>query len=332
MPRKPALYPVRWMPPPPPPPPRHAQPRQRPVRVLPVGGIGPEDVLLDGDGGVITGVADGRVIRIGVNGGVLSTVADTGGRPLGLEWLPDGRLLVCDAHRGLLAIDVNNGRTEVLVYEVNGAPMRFCNNAAVAPDGTVYFTDSSRRFGIEHYRGDLLEHSGTGRLLRRDPGGEVEVLLDGLQFPNGVALDSSGDWLAVAETAGYRLSQLWLRGARAGEQRVLADSLPGFPDNLSTGSDGLIWVAIPSPRNRLLDLLLPRAPLLRRIVWALPEALQPAEGKVLQVLAFDADGAVVHDLRGSGDEYDMVTGVREHRGVVYLGSLTQHAIAVLEVP
>lgn len=82
----------------------------------------------------------------------------------------------------------------------------------------------------------------------------------------------------------------------------------------------------------MLDLLLPRAPLLRRIVWALPEALQPAEGKVLRVLAFNADGAVVHDLRGSGDEYDMVTGVREHRGVVYLGSLTQRAIAVLEVP
>jgi sugar lactone lactonase YvrE len=297
-----------------------------------VGGIGPEDVLLDGDGGVITGVADGRLLRIGVNGGVLSMVADTGGRPLGLEWLPDGRLLVCDAHRGLLAVEVNNGHTEVLVYEVNGAPMRFCNNAAVAPDGTVYFTDSSRRFGIEHYRGDLLEHSGTGRLLRRDPGGEVEVLLDGLQFPNGVALDPSGDWLAVAETAGYRLSQLWLRGARAGKRRVLADSLPGFPDNLSTGSDGLIWMAIPSPRNRLLDLLLPRPPLLRRIVWALPGALQPVEGKVLQVLAFNADGAVVHDLHGSGDEYDMVTGVREHRGVVYLGSLTQRAIAVLEVP
>ncbi|HKR48106.1 MAG TPA: SMP-30/gluconolactonase/LRE family protein [Pseudonocardiaceae bacterium] len=295
-------------------------------------GIGPEDVLLDGDGGIITGVADGRVLRIGVNGGVLGTVVDTGGRPLGLEWLPDGRLLVCDGHRGLLAVDITNGRIEVLVYEVNGAPMRFCNNAAVAPDGTVYFTDSSRRFGIEHYRGDLLEHSGTGRLLRRDPGGEVEVLLDGLQFPNGVALDPSGNWLALAETASYRLSQLWLRGARAGEQRVLADSLPGFPDNLSTGSDGLIWVALPSPRNRLLDLLLPRAPVLRRIVWALPEALQPAEGKALQVLAFDADGAVVHDLRGSGDEYDMVTGVREHCGVVYLGSLTQRAIAVLEVP
>lgn len=330
MPRKPPLRPIRWTPPPPRL--RHAQPEQRPVRVLPVGGTGPEDVLLDGDDGVITGVADGRILRIGVNGGVLGTVADTGGRPLGLEWLPDGRLLICDAHRGLLAVDISNGRTEILVYEVGGAPMRFCNNAAVAPDGTVYFTDSSRRFGIQHYRGDLLEHSGTGRLLRRDPGGEVEILLDGLQFPNGVALDPSGDWLAIAETASYRLSRLWLRGARAGQLRVLADGLPGFPDNISTGSDGLIWVALPSPRSRLLDLLLPRAPLLRRIAWALPEALQPAEGRALHVLALNGDGAVVHDLRGSGGDYHMVTGVREHRGVVYLGSLTQRAIAVLKVP
>lgn len=330
MPRKPALRPVRWTPPPAPF--RREQPRLRQVRLLPLGATGPEDVLLDGEGGVLTGVADGRVLRVGVDGGAARTVADTGGRPLGLEWLPDGRLLVCDAHRGLLAVDVGDGRTEVLVQEVDGAPMRFCNNAAVAPDGTIYFTDSSRRFGIEHYRGDLLEHSGTGRLLRRDPGGAVEVLLDRLQFANGVALHPSGDWLAVAETAGYRL--LWQRlvGTRAGEHGVLADGLPGFPDNISIGSDGLIWIALPSPRNPLLDRLLPRAPLLRRIVWALPDVLQPAEGRSLHVLAVDADGAVVHDLRGSGKEYHMVTGVRERDGVVYLGSLEESAVAVLDVP
>lgn len=327
---KPVLRPVRWTPPPAP---RYPNPPEpNPPRLIPLGGTGPEDVLLDNEGSVLTGVDDGRILQVNVADDTVRTVADTGGRPLGLEWLPDGRLLVCDALRGLLAVDLGTGRSEVLVHEVNGSPMRFCNNAAVAPDGTVYFTDSSQRFGLEHYRADLLEHSSTGQLLRRAPTGEIDVLLDGLQFANGVALDPSGDWLAVAESAGYRLLQVWLRGDRAGQYDVLADALPGFPDNVSTGSDGLIWVALPSPRNALLDLLLPRPPVLRRLVWALPEALQPSEGRVMHVRAIASDGAVVHDLRSSGEIYHMVTGVRERAGVVYLGSLTQRAIAVLDVP
>jgi sugar lactone lactonase YvrE len=301
------------------------------VRLIPVGGTGPEDVLPDGEGGLLTGLADGRIRRVQVDEGTVRTVADTGGRPLGLEWLPDGRLLVCDAHRGLLAVDLGNGAVEVLAREVRGVPIRVCNNAAVSPDGTVYFTDSSQRFGLEHYRADLLEHSGTGRLLRRDPGGEVEVLLDGLQFANGVALDPSGDWLAVAETAAYRLLRVWLRGARAGHHETLVDALPGFPDNISTGSDGLIWIAIPSPRNPLLDLLLPRPPALRRLVWALPDAVQPAEGRMLHVRAIAPDGWVVHELRSSGEIYHMVTGVRERAGLVYLGSLTQRAVGIVKL-
>lgn len=327
MPGKPALRPNRWTPPPPR---TDGTPaRSLPLRLVPVA-RGPEDVLLDGGGGLLTGVADGRIIRVGLAGQPTRTLADTGGRPLGLEWLPDGRLLVCDALRGLLAVRTDDGRSEVLAAKVDGTPMRFCNNAAVAPDGTVFFSDSSQRFGIEHYRGELLEHSGTGRLLRRDPDGTVEVVLTGLQFPNGVALDPSGDWLAVAETTTYRVLRLWLRGPRAGEHQVLVDGLPGFPDNISTGSDGLIWIAIPSPRNPVLDRLLPLPPVLRRLAWALPESLQPAEGRAVRVMAVDANGTVMHDVHGPGDEYHMVTGVREHRGTLYLGSLVEQSVGVLD--
>jgi sugar lactone lactonase YvrE len=202
---------------------------------------------------------------------------------------------------------------------------------AVAPDGTVYFSDSSRRFGIDHWRADLLEHSGTGRLLRRDPGGAVELLLDGLQFANGVALGPGESFVTVAESGAYRLTRLWLAGERAGQRDVLVDNLPGFPDNLAAGSSGLTWVALGAPRNPLLDRLHRLPPLLRRAVWALPERLQPQPVRTLWVLAVDATGSVVHDLQGPGDRYTFVTGVREHGGRLYLGSLTQHAIAVLDL-
>jgi sugar lactone lactonase YvrE len=324
---------VVWQPPPIPDRARaRAGPRPLPpVRLLEVDGTAPEDVVVDGAGRVVTGVDDGRLLRIGA-GGRVEPLADTGGRPLGVELLGDGRLLVCDARRGLLAVDAGTGAVEVLVDRVAGAPLRFCNNAAVAADGTVYFSDSSRRFGIDHWRADLLEHSGTGRLLRRDPDGAVEVLLDGLQFANGVALAADESFVAVAETGAYRLTRLWLTGGGAGRTDVLVGNLPGFPDNLSCGPTGLIWIALGSPRVPLLDRLHRRHPALRRGVWALPERLQPKPVRTLWVQAVDAGGALVHDLQGPGDRYATVTGVREHQGRLYLGSLAERAVAVLDLP
>jgi hypothetical protein len=223
-------------------------------------------------------------------------------------------------------------RLATLTTAAAGKPLLVCNNAAVAGDGTVYFTDSSARFPLEHWKADLMEHSGTGRLLRRSPSGETGVLLEGLQFANGVALSGDGDFVAVAETGGYRIRRVWLSGPRAGQDDVLIDNLPGLPDNLSTGTGGRIWVALPAPRNPLLDWLHTKPPVLRRVSWALPGPLQPEPERTAWVMAIDAEGNVVCDLQGTGERYHMVTGMREHKGRLYLGSLTERAVAWFELP
>jgi sugar lactone lactonase YvrE len=297
-----------------------------PLRIIEVNGTGPEDVVIDPEGWIVTGVDDGRILRLSPDGHRIELVADTGGRPLGIELHPDGGFVVCDAERGLLRVSAS-GAVETL-----SEGYMFCNNASVAADGTIYFTDSSRRFGLEHWRGDILEHSGTGRLLRRSPSGEVEVLLDGLQFANGVALAADESWVAVAETGGYSVRRLWLTGERTGSVEPLVDNLPGFPDNIALGEDGLVWITLASPRNPLVDRLAPLPPVLRQAVWALPEALQPAPAHTVWVMAVDADGRVVHDLQGTNEEFHMVTGVRRHGDSVYLGSLLGRTIGVLDLP
>jgi len=299
-------------------------------RLRPTGGTGPEDVAVDPDGNVYTGVSDGRILHLTPDGAVRE-VADTGGRPLGIEVHPDGDLVVCDAYRGLLRVDPVRGTETVLVDEVDGERMLLCDNAAIARDGSIYFSDSSRRFTLAHWRADLMEHSGTGRLLRRDPSGRVEVLLSGLQFANGVALAADESFVAVAETGAYRVTRLWLSGPRAGQHDVLVDNLPGFPDNLSTGDGGRLWIAIPSPRNPLLDWAHARPPWVLRAIWGMPKRLQPPPEHTTWVMAVDADGRVVHDLQGSHG-YHMVTGVREHDGNLYLGSLTDSAVATVSLP
>jgi sugar lactone lactonase YvrE len=323
---KSSIAPVRWTPPPAAP--ARVQ-RLVTVEVVTMPGHGPEDVLVDADGHVLTGLLDGRILRVSADGRTITTLADTGGRPLGLEWLAGGEVLVCDANRGLLKLDAD-GRLETLVSEVDGRPLRFCNNAAIAPDGRIYFTDSSTRFGIDEWMADLLEHSATGRLFRRDPDGKVETLASGLSFPNGVALSADGRTLFFAETASYRLLRLDLTTAGANPVEVV--TFAGLPDNIATGSDGLIWVAVGSPRKPILDFLLDKPPVLRKIAWALPEALQPKAAKVIEVQAYDESGRLVHDLRATHPDFFMPTGVRERDGRVWLSSIGGNSLAYFDTP
>ncbi|MEV2227149.1 SMP-30/gluconolactonase/LRE family protein [Streptomyces phaeochromogenes] len=310
-----------------------------PLRPIPLGGTGPEDVVVDREGRVITGVADGRILRVRPRGPArVEQIARTGGRPLGLEVLPDGRLLVCDAERGLLRVTPeadsgSGGRVEVLVDRVAGEPLRFCSGVAAAADGTVYFTASSRRFGLQEWLGDLMERTATGRLLRLPPGGgEPEVLLDDLDFANGVVLAEDESWVAVAETGASRLTRLWLSGPRTGQRDTLVEDLPGFPGNLSRGTDGTVWVALAGPRQRPLDWLR-RAPAgVRRAAWRAARPLPIRPRPVARVLGIGPGGRIRHDLRRRRAGYRMVTGVYEHDGMLILGSLLEKGIVACELP
>lgn len=326
---KPALDPARWTPPQADPP-GNPTPLQQ-MRVYDTSGYGTEDVLLRADGHVLTGVEDGRILAIDPDTGAETVFADTSGRPLGIEHHPDGGYVVCDSTRGLLRVSPE-GVVGVLADGFEGTPFRFCNNAAVAQDGTIYFTDSSTKFGFEHFRGDLMEHRPTGRLFRRDVDGTLTVLLDGLAFANGVALAKDESFLVVAETAGYALQRLWLTGDRSGTVEPFGGVLPGFPDNIATGEDGNVWVALVSPRDKILDGLLPKAPWLRKVVWALPERLQPQAKPLIHVQAYGSDGSLVHDIVGQHDRFGMPTGLRQIGRTVWMGSFQQTTIARLDLP
>jgi sugar lactone lactonase YvrE len=308
-------------------------------RVHRVPSMGAEDVVVSGDGWVYTGTEDGLIYRVGLDGARVERVADTGGRPLGLELAPDGRLLVCDARRGLLWVDPDGGGIEPITNRVGGVPMRFCNNAAIASDGTIWFSDSSLKYDIEHWKQDFIQHTRTGRLLRLAPtdnwGGEPEVVLDGLAFANGVALSPAEDFVCVAESGARTVVRRWLSGDRAGMRDLLCQQLPGYPDNIARGSDGLIWVSIGSPRDPLVERLQTGPMLLRRVATAVPESLQPKPKQTVRAMAFDVEGGLVHDLdirpAEHGADFHMVTGVRERDGRVWLGSLHEPAVAVYEL-
>jgi sugar lactone lactonase YvrE len=325
---KPPIDPVRWQPPPVDPLPDFGP---ADLTIVGVPGNAPEDVVVDADGQIWTGVDDGRIIRVSPDGRP-TVVANTGGRPLGLAIARDGRLLVCDSPRGLLAMDTGSGTFETIVDEVDGRRLQFCSNVTELADGTIFFTESTSAFTYAHFKGAVLEARPRGSLFRRDPDGTVLTVVSGLYFANGVTPTADGSALVFAETMGRRLSKYWLTGDQAGAVTPLVSNLPGHPDNLSTGADGRIWCAIVSPVNAAAEWLAPRWPALRKLLWNLPDRLQPQIKPEVWAVAFDPDtGDAVTGLHTEHPSFGMVTGLVEARGRLWMGCIGAPAVAYTPV-
>jgi hypothetical protein len=196
------------------------------------------------------------------------------------------------------------------------------------PDGTIYFTESTSAFSYEHYIGAIFEAQARGSLFRRDPDGTVLTVVPGLYFANGVTPTADGSALVFAETQGRRLSKYWLTGPQAGTVTPLAENLPGMPDNLSTGADGRIWCALVTPANPVADRLAAAPPILRKVLWRLPDRLQPKPESVVWAVAFDPDnGQVVAGVRTTHPSFGLATGLVEAGDRLWIGCIGAPALA-----
>lgn len=292
----------------------------------PGAGFGPEDVALDAEGRIYSGLDDGRIIRLQADGTRPEVFANTHGRPLGLAFDPKGNLIVADAINGLLSI-ARDGSVSVLTTAADGLTLGCTNDLDIAVDGTIYFTDASSKFPLTNFTADILEHGGNGRFFAYDPKTKTTgTLLGDLCFANGVAVSPDQSFALVVETAAYRIHRVWLKGAKQGQSDIFIDNLPGFPDGISSNGKDKFWLALVTPRDSGLDKLLPH-PFLRKVVARLPKFLQPAPKRYSFVISLDANGRVVDNFQnGSPDCYAEIANAVERNGTLYFGSIGESTV------
>ena len=292
---------------------------------LPDGETGPEDIAVLPDGAVYTTSLPGGLFRI--DGAQPVEVDQLGGRPLGLRAGPDGALYIADSFRGIMRW-TGPGSLEQVVGDINGAPVIYANQLEVARDGTIYFSNSSDRFDPETMGGTkptsvltIWEQSDTGYVARHTPGGVTEKIAEGFVYTNGVALSPDEDFLLIAETGRARVHKLWLSGPKAGQQEILLENLPGYPDNLEAQGDGTFWMAFASPRVPS-EVLMPY-PFLRKVIWRLGPAVRPAPIHRGMMVQFDADGTILRTVQDPEGRIGITTGgkvVGDHLYVMTLDS------------
>ena len=260
--------------------------------------------------------------------------SNTKGRPLGMAFDAEGNLIIADAIQGLISIDIN-GTINILSRksDSDNIPLNFVDDLDIASDGKIYFSDASSKYGYGSDRLELFEHTPNGRLLVYDPiTQKTTTLLSGLYFANGVALSSDESFVLVNETLMYRIQKYWLKGDKAGTSEIFIENLPGFPDNVSSNEEGIFWVALFNPRNNFVEMS-SNKPFLRKIVFRLPELLQPQPINHSFVLGLNENGKVVHNLQYQANEaYSPITSVKQYNDILYFGSLTHAGWGKIEVP
>ncbi len=317
--------------------------RLRNVEIIGLGEIdGPEDVILDADDNLYCSVRQGEIVRfLAPDHRRREVYAHVGGRPLGMAFDKDGSLVVCIAGMGLYRVDKQRN-VHKMTAETNRSPfsiiddsrMRLADDLDIAPDGRVYFSEATIRYGFEEWVVDALEGRGNGRIIRYDPAsGATRTIVRNLLFANGMCVAHDNKSVLFAETWGCRVSRYWLEGPKAGTTEIVIPDLPGYPDNINRGSRGTYWVALAGARTPTYDLAMTMPAFRRRMArrvagdeWLFPNV------NIGCVVRFDADGRVLESLWDlKGENHPAITSMREHRGYLYLGGVTNNRIGRIKL-
>ena len=131
-----------------------------------------------------------------------------------------------------------------------------------------------------------------------------------------------------ALTWACRIESYWIAGPKAGKLETLIADLPGLPDNINRASDGCYWLALVGLRTPIYDLAMEDPGFRTRMIKRIPndEWLYPNINNGC-VVKFDERGVILETLGDIGGRaHPSVTSMREERGYLYIGGLSNDRI------
>jgi gluconolactonase len=158
-----------------------------------------------------------------------------------------GRLVTCEHGARQVTRTEHDGTITVLCNRFNGKPLNSPNDVVVKSDGSIWFTDPP--FGIlSEYEGDRAEPELPVTNVYRIDGrtGQITVVADDIQGPNGLAFSPDEQRLYVVESRArpqraIRVFDVADDGIKLRNGRDFADLGEGTPDGFRCDVEGNLW-------------------------------------------------------------------------------------------
>lgn len=193
------------------------------------------------------------------------------GRPVGSNGLTldgAGRLLACEHGNRRISRTEEDGSITVLVDRYRGKRLNSPNDLVYRSDGSLYFTDPP--YGLLNQDDHPEKELPFNGVFRLTTGGELQLLVDDLTRPNGLAFSPDERILYIAHSDPAR--KLWMRyevradGGLANGRvfyDVTEEKAEGLPDGLKVDREGNLYCTGPggiwifSPQGKHLGTIQP---------------------------------------------------------------------------
>ncbi len=198
-------------------------------------------------------IPNDRVMRWNESDGSVSVFQSPAMNANGHTLDRQGRVISCE-HRGRCVSRIeHDGSRTVLVSHFQGRRLNSPNDVVVKSDHSIWFTDPT--YGIDsNYEGDAGAcEIGASQVYRIDPqSGQVSVVIDHMEKPNGLAFSPDERFLYVVDTGvshrpdGPRDVRRYALSADGctvqGTGQLLASASVGLFDGLRVDVEGNLWL------------------------------------------------------------------------------------------
>lgn len=164
------------------------------------------------------------------------TFRQPSGNSNGLVFDSEGRLVACEHSNRRISRTESGGKVSTLAGTYDGKRLNSPNDLAIKSDGSIYFTDPP--YGISSSEKELPFNG----VFRVDPGGQLSLLVEDFDRPNGLGFSPDETKLYIADTTRGHIRVFDVQSDGSLNDGAVFVQVPG-PDGMKVDSKGNLYVA-----------------------------------------------------------------------------------------
>src|SRR3984893_7182456 len=201
---------------------------------------------------LLSDIPNNRIMRFSEDDGHVSVFRQPSMNSNGNTIDREGRLITCEHSGRRVTRTELDGSITIIADKYNGKKLNSPNDAVVASDGSIWFTDPIYGIG-GYYEGVKAEpEQEKHNVYRVDPkSGDIRVVIDDFVEPNGIALSPDEKKLYVIDTgftdgpdnpSHIRAFNLDVGSGKVSNTKVFAEMpKPSITDGVRCDPEGRVW-------------------------------------------------------------------------------------------